>query len=395
MESYRSLPKLPGVYLFKNTKGEIIYIGKAKSLRDRVGSYFSSNLLPKTALLVSEIVKIGHIITTSEIDALILEANLIRKYQPHYNVNWKDGKNYPLIEITINEKIPIVKIVRQETNSKALYFGPYPTGSDLFSLFKFLRRIFPFVSQKHRFNQTCLRSHLELCPCPDYENYKQTIKQLILFLSGQRLKIQKNLSQEMISAAQNKDFELANKIKERLEQLNYVTAPRNKPWEYELNPNLTSDRYREETDQLKKVLNLTRIEKIECYDISNTNGKLATGAQVTFVNGLPEKSLYRRYRIIKSGADTDMTKEIISRRLKSQISLPELIIIDGGKEHLLKAPIPVISLAKRLETIYYQNKIIQLPTNSPALHLIQRLRDEAHRFSRKYHIWLRAKNMLA
>lgn len=395
MDLYQSLPKSPGVYFFKNKKGETIYIGKAKSLKIRVSSYFKNkNLLPKTANLVSEIDKIDHIVTQSEIDAYLLEANLIRKYAPKYNVNWKDGKNYPLIEISIKEKIPLVKIVRQEINPKALYFGPYPTGSGVFSLLRFLRKIFPFVTQTHHVNQTCLRSHLNLCPCPNYKNYPKNLRHLISFLRGKRQQVQKKLLKEMSVAAKNKKFEEAAVIKKRIEQLAYVTFSRTKPWDYQVNPNLVSDRINASLLALQSLLDLPALHRIECYDISNTSGQLATGAQVVFVDGMSDKSLYRRYKIKKSGTDIDMIKEVIARRLKSNIPLPNLFIIDGGKEHLFATPVPVMGLAKRLETIYFQNKIIQLPKNSPALHLVQNLRDEAHRFSRSYHFLLRKKKML-
>ncbi len=351
--------------------------------------------------MVSEIYKVDHIITQSEIDAFLLEANLIRKYAPKYNVNWKDGKNYPLIEISIKDKTPIVKIAHQETNPRAIYFGPYPTGSDVASLLRFLRKIFPYASQIHHANQICLRSHLGLCPCPDYKNYSKNLRQLISFLKGEREQVQEKLHKDMLRAAKENKFEEAALIKKRIEQLSYVTTSRTKPWDYQVNPNLTSDRVNESLLDLQRLLGIPRLQRIECFDISNTSGQLATGAQVVFINGQPEKSFYRRYRIKKLGADTDMIKELIARRLKSLTPLPDLFVIDGGKEHITKvSPYqgetfpPVIGLAKRLETIYYRNKIIQLPNNSPALHLVQNLRDEAHRFSRKYHFLLRKKKML-
>lgn len=199
----------------------------------------------------------------------------------------------------------------------------------------------------------------------------------------------------MSAIAAKNDFEQASLLKKQLERLQYITAPRTKPWEYESNPNLVSDRRNEESISLENILGIRPIKKIEGYDISDTSGKLATGAQVTFVDGSPEKSLYRRYKIRQKNADVAMIQEVISRRLKSKIPLPDLVVIDGGKEHLVSTPVPTIGLAKRLETIYFQGKTIQLPANSPALHLLQRLRDEAHRFSRRYHFLLRRKSMLA
>lgn len=424
-----SLPKLPGVYLYKDKSDNVIYVGKAKSLRDRVGQYFSSysketgflpakGVLPRTAWLVSEIDHIDHIVVESEIDALLFEANLIRKFQPKYNVNWKDGKSYPLIEITIKDKIPEVHYARQETNPEAQYFGPYPTGSDLTSLLRFLRQLFPFVSQPHPGNRPCLRSHLGLCPCPRVflnesarQKYKRELKKLIEFLSGQRQQVQKELTKEMVKAAKNLDYERAQIIKQKLEKIAYLTSPRTQGVEYEVNPNLVSDQHDQELSELAKVLGTGPIKKIECYDISNTSGKNATAAQVTFVDGIPDKSLYRRYKIKLTATlgkqnDFAMLSETLIRRLKSDIPLPELIVIDGGKGQLstiLKTAkeatkldklkkTKIISLAKQFEIIYTDDgRELRLLRSDPSLKLIQRLRDEAHRFSRKYHFLLRKK----
>lgn len=407
--NWKTLPKLPGVYIFKNFAGKILYVGKAKSLRDRVSSYFlrSEKLLPKTAQMVAEAHSLDHIVVESEIDALLFEANLIRKFQPRYNVDWKDGKSYPLIEITVKDKIPQVHYVRQERNPQAQYFGPFPTSGDSLRLLRFLRRLFPFVSQNHPGNKPCLRSHLGLCPCPNVFldkpsrlRYLSDLRNLSDFLSGKRDTVQKKLTKQMLEASKHQNFERAGEIKIKLLQITNITAKRTNPLEYEVNPNLFEDRRNEEIEQLQKLLQITKITKIECFDISNTGGKNATGAQVVFKAGVPNKSLYRRYKIkLKSTPDDfAMLNEMLSRRLKSAIPLPDLIIIDGGKGQLNALPqiaVPVIGLAKRLETIITQDgQEINLPIGSPALNLIQRLRDEAHRFSRKYHFYLRKRSML-
>ncbi len=368
-------------------------MGKAKSLRDRVKSYFSQDLLPKTAALMGEVISLSHIVTESEIDALILEANLIQKYLPHYNISLKDGKSYPYIEIS-PDKPPLVRSVHGQKNPNSRYFGPYPTGSDVTTILRILRRIFPFVSQNHPGGKPCLRSQLGLCPCQNLKDYPKNIKNLTAFLQGKRQTVQKNLISDMAKFAKAQNFEEAGRIKKQLDQIAWITSPRTAALEYEINPNLSSDRRTEELRALRVLLALPVLHTIECYDISNTSGSNATAAQVTFIDGLPEKKFYRRYRVKKCGADTDMMKEIISRRLKADVPLPQLIVIDGGKEHLQVTPVPVIGLAKRLETIYYRNKVFQLSPGSPALQLLQRMRDEAHRFSRKYHFYLRAKKML-
>lgn len=344
-------------------------MGKARNLRDRVKSYFAGNLLPKTTILVSEIKKIDHIVVESEVDALLLEANFIQKLQPKYNSLGKDGKSDPYIEI------PTLKLVHQKKKGYK-YFGPYPPGSDIRGLLRFLRKqldVYPFL-----------------------ESYPKNLKRLVNFLAGKRKKVQKELEVEMRKFSKSQNFEKAAEIKQKLDQINYITSGKYKPWQYEQNLNLVSDRLTKETDDLKELLGLEKLEKIECYDISNISGKLATGGQVTFINGQPEKKYYRRYKISLKDSPNDvaMMKEMVARRLKSDIPLPDLFVIDGGKEHLFSTPVPTIGLAKRLETIFYEDKKIQLPLNSPALHLLQRLRDEAHRFSRNYHFFLRSKKML-
>jgi len=261
-------------------------------------------------------------LTESEIDAVFLEADLIKKYRPKYNVLGRYGKTF--------------KFSLPEGNLK---------------------------------------------------------------------KVQKELKEKMLTSAKTQNFERAQKMKKLLERIEYVTSAKYKPWEYQQNPNLVVDRLNTEITQLKNLLNLPKLEKIECYDISNTSGKLATGAQVTFVNGLPEKKYYRRYRIKlnpPAGGSDDyaMLAEILTRRLKSEVPLPDLFVIDGGKGQVdaiasLQHDITVIGLVKQKETIILESgKKIYLPKNSPALHLLQRLRDEAHRFSRKYHFYLRSKKML-
>jgi excinuclease ABC subunit C len=354
-------------------------VGKAKNLRDRVSSYFLTNLLPKTKILVSEITKIDHIIVESEIDALLLEANLIKKYLPKYNSLGKDDKTYPYIEIDKE-----VKIVHQRNNKKAKYFGPYPTGSEIRILLKFLKiqlDIYPFLEPKI---------------------YHKNLLRLVKFLSGKRQEVQKQLKKEMEEFSKKQEYEKAAEIKKKLERLEWLTAPRTNPWEYQKNPNLVSDRRNLEINELEKILQIPKISKIEGYDISNISGKSASGGQVVFINGIPEKKYYRRYKIISKDSPDDyaMLSEMLSRRLKSDIPLPELFVIDGGRGQVdaiasLQHDVKTIGLAKRNEEIYTQNgEIIRLSKSSPALHLLQRVRDESHRFSRKYHFFLRKRNML-
>ncbi len=349
--------------------------------------------MPKTDAMIHEAADFSFIEVASEVDALLLEANQIRKHLPHYNIAGKDGKNFPLIEIT-----DLVRVVREESNPKAKYFGPYPTGSDIRGLLRFLRKIFPYASTRHKPGERCFYSHLGLCPCPDL---KTNHKYLIGFLEGKRTSVQKQLEKEMRVFSKAQNFEKAAEIKRKLDQIAYITSGENQPWQYEQNPNLVQDRRNEEVSRLGELLKIPNLKKIEAYDISNTSGKQATGAQVTFIDGEPVKKFYRRYKINTKNSPDDyaMLSEMIARRLKSDIPLPDLFVIDGGRGHLsFKRPplLKVIALAKKQETIYTDDgKEINLPLDSPALHLLQRLRDEAHRFSRKYHFLLRSKKMLS
>ena len=415
-QTLKNLPKTPGVYLFKNAAGKIIYIGKANSLRDRVSSYFRHRrqLPPKTALLVSQISEINHIDTGSEIDALLLEAKLIRRFRPKYNISLKDDKAYPLIEITWGDLVPLVRIVRRQTAPASAYFGPFPTGTNLAPILRFLRHVFPFVSQNHPGGKACLRSHLGLCPCPSVftdpaarRAYYRNLKNLSDFFSGQRRTVQKRLENQMAAASRAQNFEAAAAVRNQLAALARLTAPRLSAWEYITNPNLVSDQLQSETAELSRLLGSFVLHRIECYDVATISGKSAGGARVVFVDAVPQKSLYRRYKLTEKSQPDDfaMMEEMLTRRFQNKKDpLPDLIVVDGGAGQLGVAQkvsarfgqsLPIIGLAKRLETIYLPDKTtVNLPEISPALHLLQKMRDEAHRFSRRYHFWQRTKSML-
>ncbi len=381
-----------------------------------MASYFRDDhlLQPKTAQLVSDIKSLDHIKTESEIDALLLEANLVTKFLPKYNISLKDDKAYPYIEITWGDIVPQVKIVRRKNNAQSQYFGPFPVGTNLQPLMRLLRRVFPYVSQNHPGGKTCLRSHLGLCPCPDVyfdakakNHYKTDLCQLALFLDGKRQQVQKDLIKHMQTAAKAQNFEEANLYKYKLTQIDYLTAPRTQAWEYVTNPNLVEDKLEAETESLKHILHLTKLDRIECYDVATMSGKHNSGARVVIVNGVPEKRLYRHYKIAAKAAPNDvaMMQEMLTRRLKNKDdNLPDLIVLDGGLGQLgaakeamyqTKTNVPLISLAKQLETIYFPDGAkLNLELANPALHLLQKLSDEAHRFSRTYHFWQRRKSLL-
>lgn len=412
------LPEKSGVYIFLNKKGKILYVGKAKNLKARVSSYFNNRIIfgEKTRLLVSQTEKIKIIITFSEIESLLLEANLIKKSKPLFNIKLTDGKTYPSIRITIKDQYPAVLIARKQDDNQSIYFGPFPNGKAMRLVLKILRKIFPFHSLVNHPKRICLYNHLGLCPCLPVFNsprlkkaYNLNIRRMVSFLKGDVKKVVKELEKERDFWSIKEQYEKASKIQNKINSIKLVTASFHSPIEYELNPNLRDDLREQKIADLKQSLNnngikILSLNRIECYDISNISGKHATGSMVVFIKGEKTKSLYRRFKIIFKSNVNDflMIKEIISRRLKhKEWEYPDLIIVDGGKgqvsfgvqalnENYLK--IPIIGIAKKNEIIITSDfREIILPKNSNTLLFLKSIRDEAHRFAIAYHRKLRSK----
>ena len=409
------MPTYSGVYLFLNKKGDVIYVGKAKNLKKRVTSYFSTkDLGEKTRILVSQIVKIKTLGVTSEIESFLLEERLIKKYLPKYNIRLVDGKQYPSIKITIKDKYPKVLLVRKhDTDDGSLYFGPYTSTSSLRMVLKMLRRIFPYQNVVNHAGKLCLYYHLGLCPCPYVTHdvsYKKNIAHIIDFLNGDTKKVIKDLQKERTIFSKNENYEEALSLQKKIDSINLITSSVYKPFEYELNPNLRSDVIADELSELKNILNenavsVTNLNRIECYDISNTSGLNATGSMVVFTNGEKDSASYRRFKIKKfynnKPNDFAMMQEVLERRLKhNDWPTPSLIIVDGGKGQIsaakeslakMNSNIPLVGLAKREEIIITSDfKEIKLSGSSKPLHMVMRLRDEAHRFAITYHKKLRS-----
>ena len=401
------LPERPGVYLFKDAQGKIIYIGKAKSLKKRVQSYFSRFLSAKTQVLVSKIVDLEYRFTSSESQAQILEAALVKEYQPQYNISLKDDKSFPLIRIS-DEVFPVVSICRRKKpgiKDSALYFGPYTNAGLLRQALKTIRRIFGFRSCKKMPRQICLYGRIKLCPAPcigqiSISRYKEIIKDVILILESRHQELLDKLSLRMKEAAAQHKFEEAAAIRDQINALSAIANAADTS--AGVNP----------VEDLKNLLRLKKLPgRIEAFDISNISGQQACGSMVSFYKGLPDKNNYRRFRIrtITAMDDYKMLAEVIQRRylrlLKENLALPDLILIDGGKAHLLVASrqllklglkIPMASIAKDRENIYTigKTKALRLNSDTPALNLIRRVRDEAHRFALSYHHLLRRKKTL-
>lgn len=423
-EKIKNLPCAPGIYIFKDAKGTIIYIGKSTSLKKRVQSYFTRPLDTKTRILVSKISDIEYQLTPSESQAQLQEASLIKEKQPQYNIGLKDDKSFPWLRIT-DEKFPLVSIYRRKSaklGDTALYFGPYTNVKLLRQALKMIRRIFGFRSCRILPKQPCLYYRLKLCqaPCAGKINpaeYREIINQIKLFLKSKYAQLLRRMSQQMHKLSKEKRYEEAAAIRDRI---NALSAIRQSRFQFTPLDNVRADRQiyltgfssSEELQDLKSLLKLSKLPvRIEAFDISNISGKEATGSMVSFYRGLPDKNNYRRFRIktVQEIDDYDMIREIVRRRYsrvrRENLPLPDLVLIDGGKGHLsvaneelkkLGLDIHLASIAKDRENIYSEGNAypLRLKEGSPALNLIRRIRDEAHRFAIKYHHLLHRKKVI-
>ncbi|MBX7251907.1 MAG: excinuclease ABC subunit UvrC [Candidatus Promineofilum sp.] len=557
-EVLNSLPTKPGVYLHKDAEGNVLYVGKAINLRNRVRSYFHSNVDSiKTLRLRQHIADVEVIITDSELEALLLEMNLIKQYQPRFNVRLKDDKRYPYIKVHWSDPFPKVTVTRRMVRDGGRYFGPYTSVWAVQQTLDLLRKVFPYLTCDRvitgQDERACLYYDIKLCNAPcigavNQEQYRATIKQLMDFLDGKSDHIVRGLEQRMAAAAENLDFERAAEIRDQLKAIERITA-RQKiigpdetdqdviafarddgeacvqvffirhgkligreyfmldnaegesdqdvlqefltqfyedaayvPKEILLPAEVEEARIIEEwlrrkretkvtlqvprrgkkrelvqmaaenahdtlaalrqqwaADRSKHVTAITELQealklptppaRIECYDISHTQGQQTVGSMVVFVQGAPQKSDYRRFNV-QSATNDDYSsmREVLARRFQryrdtlagelhdpSQIKpraerptawaiLPDLLIIDGGKGQLavgqevlrlfdLGGEVPLAALAKQEEEIFLPDRpqSVLLPRRSEALYLVQRVRDEAHRFANEGHRKRRSK----
>jgi excinuclease ABC subunit C len=413
----------PGVYLFLSQNNAILYVGKAKNLKKRVSSYFLNNLDlgTKTSILVSQIDKIKTITVSSEIEAFLLESRYIKKYKPKYNIKLLDDKAYPMIRITIKDLYPKVLIVRRRDDKNSIYFGPFPNAAlALRTVLKTIRRIFPYQSVLNHDKKICLYNHLGLCPCPPVfesvefqKEYKRNIRHIIDFLNGNTKKIIQDLKRERDLLSKNEKFENAKLLQTRIRAIELITGPFYKTqFDQEINPNLTDDLREKELTELTDILQknnvpVKNLDRIECFDISNISGTNPVGSMVTFINGEKDSNWYRKFKVrsLNTPNDFAMMEEVLSRRFRhSEWPFPDLLIVDGGKGQVstavkviqkMKLSLLVVGLAKREETIVTSDlREISLAKDSPAIKLLMRIRDEAHRFAITFHRKLRSKNFL-
>lgn len=406
------LPLTPGVYLMKDVKGEILYIGKAKALRKRVRSYLTNRGgLPKITILMAQVRDIDRIETPTEVDALLLEAQLIRRYQPKYNQELKDDKSYPLLKIT-REQFPRLCITRQRSERGAIYYGPYTDSKLLRQAIDLINSLFPIRKCLTLPKCACLYYHIGQCiaPCikPEMKaRYDNLIGEIKRFLGGGKKSFMEYLTERMKQASGELKFEDAQFFKEQIEALGKLQRKRFRPRHPEAGVGLSASL------ELRQILKMERVPaKIVCFDVSNIQGDEAVASKVSFYRELPDKWGYRRYKIKSVIAINDyaMIAEALTRMLRGikdgrESFIPDLIMIDGGRGHLNTAAkvlrkeamegMELISIAKRFEKIHsskIQGEII-LAADSPALHLLQKVRDEAHRFAIGYHRLLKQKSL--
>ena len=410
------LPSTIGIYLFKKEK-IINYIGKSINIKARISSHLENAKLDNKERLITHNSNIIETITTeSEFKALILEAKLIRELQPKYNSIWKDDKSPLYIKITIKNKFPKVVITRKETDKQSLYFGPFSSVRMVEKIINDIRRITPFCTQKKISKKACFYSKIGLCnPCPneitnltDKKRYRKNINQVVSVLKGNVKKIVKNFYQQLNIFIKNNQYEQAIVIRNKIFRFDRLLDLRDDSEFSQINNN-NEKKLEEMLVILKKYFSqLIKLDRIETYDISNLGLNQAVGSMVVMKNSQIDRGEYRRFKIKQIGlrSDFDRLSEVIKRRLKQSWPVPDLMIIDGGRPQIKtiikvfqenQINIPLLGIAKNPDRVIVGVEELPnlfLKNDSKVLNVIRLLRDESHRFARKYHLFLRSKDFL-
>jgi excinuclease ABC subunit C len=413
------LPSSPGVYWFIGKNAEVLYVGKAKNLDHRLKSYSRiHHLLPKTKQLVLHTRQVKYQTLDSELQALLIEAELIRTHQPHYNILLKDDKS-PLYIVISKSDYPSVKPIRRsDLKTTANYrrlFGPFPSSRQVKTVLKLGRRLFPYCTVSDSTKpptRACFYSHINLCPkaCTgsiSVKNYQLNIKRLELFLSGKQKQILHQLTKDIDLYSRQQQFEQAMVAKQQYQAITYVFTHYRLAQNHQPLPQLSQDLTKEALLSLKNLLYhqgfaSINFNRIETYDVANLMGQSAAVSMVVAVNGQISKDQYRHFKIntLKTPNDVGMLKEALSRRQKHpEWGIPDLIVLDGGKtqvngvKSILTWSVPVIGLAKQPDRLYLHNHYLPLDPRSLGSKLLISLRDEAHRFSRRLHHHLDLKQL--
>jgi excinuclease ABC subunit C len=426
-EKVRTFPCTSGVYLMKDALGRVIYVGKAVNLRNRAGSYFTraAEVDRRTADLVIEIADIDFIESESEVDALLMESRLIKDIQPRFNALQKDDKTFPYLQITTREDFPRVEFTRQPELTGVKLYGPFTNAGQLRGTIAVLQKIFRFRTcsldisendERWRWFRPCLLASINQCTAPcnlriSKEDYREDIRRLRVFLDGGKASLMKELVASMQEASRELKFEKAARIRDQINSLNSLSLRGD--LESHAQPEVFYMDPRKGLEGLRRVLRLDELpRRIEGIDIAHLQGKETVASLVQFIDGLPFKPGYKRYRIqsVEGVDDFASMREIVTRRFRRLSlegeSFPDLLLIDGGKGQLnavietfemlnLKPP-RMISLAKKEEELFLpgQSDSIRLSRHSFGLRLLQYVRDEAHRFAQHYHHMLRRKSNL-
>ncbi len=416
-EKITKLPLEPGVYFHKNKDGKLIYIGKAANLRHRARQYFQKSTLataklsaPKTVVHIGEIADIDWVETETEIDALFLEAELIKRYRPKFNIDLRDDKSALYVRLNIKSAHPTVSFTRRPLDDYAEYFGPYLDGFLLRRALKHLRRAFPYDTKKSSAKRVSLDHHLGLSPGLEedkttLEDYRANLRKLASYLRGNRTKLLVEIEEEMKRAAKNQDFEKAAGLR------NQLTALKALKKRVVFGDKEFMDISKDQAlSGLQKLLQLKEPPlRIEGYDISHIQGTSSVASMVVFTNGIPDKAQYRKFKMrLKGNDDFGHVREVISRRFSGRNlqkwPRPDLLLIDGGKGQVSSAlavlrrkkiDVPLIGLTKRYETIIIPKgnafEAVELGLGSHTTKLLQRIRDESHRFALSYHLAIKTK----
>ena len=430
----KSLPRTPGVYFHKSKSGEIIYVGKAAVLKNRVRQYFQSsrNFDVKTMALVNEIHDTDWVETESEIDALFLESEMVKRYMPRYNILLRDDKSQLFIRIDMKSEWPYVCFTRNPSDDGADYYGPFYNGLPVKTALRHLRRVYPYLTKPPEKRSSKLEQDLGLSPTFEDgpEVYKQNLRKLVSYIKGNRVALTKELEATMKQAAKDQDFERAVIFRNKLNAMRELQ--RRVMFGDSEFLDISKDKA---LNDMVELLGLTTVPKrIEGYDISHMGGTNVVASMVVFTNGASDRAEYRKFKTkIEHNDDFYNMNETITRRLSPKNltawGKPDLILIDGGKGQLeaaIKARdergqiIPFIGLAKREEQIVIHHTksnvtlskskldaldgyvtvtedftLINLPHSSHVVKLLQRIRDESHRFAVSYHTVLKRKKQTA
>jgi excinuclease ABC subunit C len=426
-EKVRQFPASPGVYLMKDARGRVLYVGKAKNLKNRASHYFTKAATedPRTADLVKLIADIDFLPAASEVDALLLESRLVKDIQPRFNVELKDDKTFPYLQIRVREDFPRVEFTRSPKRRGVRLYGPFTSAKSLRYAIQVLQRIFKFRTctldiragdDRWRWFRPCILHSIRQCTAPcnlrvTRDDYRKQIRALRLVLEGKKERLLKEMTKEMQEASTALLFEKAARLRDDMHALQNLGM--RGEVDRDVQPEVFSIEPRKGLVGLRKVLGLKETPRsIEGVDIAHLGGDDTVAALVKFIDGLPFKPGYRRYRIrsVEGVDDFGSIREVVTRRFRKLAAndevFPDILLIDGGKGQLNAAldafrllgiePPCLISLAKREEEIYRPGEAepIRLSRHAAALRLLQYVRDEAHRFAQHYHHLLRTKRTL-